>query len=81
MKLRVLSVQCVMLVALIGCSGNAPPTGGKVKQTNSPPANAKVGFNVGDIAPEITGVDLDGEQFALSDYRGKVVMLDFWGDW
>ncbi|MEM7785122.1 MAG: hypothetical protein AAF939_20860 [Planctomycetota bacterium] len=35
----------------------------------------------GDEAPEIVGVDLDGEQFKLSDYEGKVVMLDFWGDW
>lgn len=32
-------------------------------------------------APEIEGVDLDGVAFKLSDYKGKVVMLDFWGDW
>ena len=25
--------------------------------------------------------DLDGAKFALSEYRGKVVLLDFWGDW
>ena len=25
--------------------------------------------------------DIDGVVFKLSDYRGKVVMLDFWGDW
>ena len=36
---------------------------------------------VGKVAPAITGEDLDGETFSLSDYRGKVVMLDFWGDW
>ena len=30
---------------------------------------------------EIEGVDLDGVPFRLSDYRGKVVFLDFWGDW
>jgi len=32
-------------------------------------------------APEIEGKDLDGVPFKLSDYRGKVVLLDFWGDW
>lgn len=32
-------------------------------------------------APEIDGKDLDGVPFKLSDYRGKVVLLDFWGDW
>ena len=36
---------------------------------------------VGQPAPEIAGEDLDGVAFKLSDYRGKVVMLDFWGDW
>lgn len=33
------------------------------------------------VAPEIEGEDIDGVQFKLSDYRGKVVFLDFWGDW
>ncbi len=36
---------------------------------------------VGKVAPNINGVDLDGREFNLEDYRGKVVMLDFWGDW
>lgn len=36
---------------------------------------------VGKAAPEIEGEDADGKKFKLSDYRGKVVMLDFWGDW
>ncbi len=38
-------------------------------------------LKVGAVAPDIEGEDLDGESFKLSDYRGKVVMLDFWGDW
>jgi len=46
-----------------------------------PPVNAKVGLEVGNLAPEIIGEDIDGKKFKLSDYRGKVVMLDFWGDW
>jgi hypothetical protein len=36
---------------------------------------------VGKTAPEIEGEDIDGKQFKLSDYRGKVVLLDFWGHW
>ena len=36
---------------------------------------------IGKLAPEISGVDVDGRKFKLSDYRGKVVVLDFWGDW
>jgi hypothetical protein len=38
-------------------------------------------LNVGKEAPEIAGEDLDGVPFRLSDYRGKVVLLDFWGNW
>jgi hypothetical protein len=36
---------------------------------------------IGKVAPEIEGEDVDGKKFKLSDYRGKVVVLDFWGDW
>jgi hypothetical protein len=36
---------------------------------------------VGKDAPEIKGLDLDGKSFKLSDYKGKVVLLDFWGNW
>ena len=32
-------------------------------------------------APEITGKDLSGVEFNLSDYRGKVILLEFWGAW
>ncbi len=32
-------------------------------------------------APEISGVDFDGKPLKLSDYRGKVVVLVFWGTW
>lgn len=38
-------------------------------------------LQVGCRAPEIAGVDTDGVPFKLSDYLGKVVLLDFWGFW
>ena len=38
-------------------------------------------LSIGKVAPDIEGEDLDGVAFKLSDYRGKVVVLDFWGDW
>ncbi len=36
---------------------------------------------VGKIAPDVEAEDVDGTTFKLSDYRGKVVVLDFWGHW
>jgi hypothetical protein len=36
---------------------------------------------IGKEAPEIEGEDGDGKKFKLSDYKGKVVVLDFWAGW
>jgi len=36
---------------------------------------------IGKTAPDIDGDDLDGNKFKLSEYRGKVVVIDFWGNW
>jgi peroxiredoxin len=32
-------------------------------------------------APDFAVTDLSGRNFRLSDYRGKVVVLDFWATW
>lgn len=45
------------------------------------PTFEKERLQIGMVAPDIEGKDLDGKPFKLSDYRGKVVVLDFWGDW
>ncbi|MEO1526402.1 MAG: SUMF1/EgtB/PvdO family nonheme iron enzyme [Planctomycetota bacterium] len=45
------------------------------------PLRIRMSLVVGSVAPDIVGEDLDGVSFKLSDYRGKVVLLDFWGDW
>lgn len=37
---------------------------------------------VGQVLPDFSAVvDLDGEPISLADYRGKVVLLDFWAVW
>lgn len=35
----------------------------------------------GSKSPDITGEDTEGKPMKLSDFKGKVVMLDFWGTW
>jgi peroxiredoxin len=32
-------------------------------------------------APDISGKTVEGEQAALSDYRGKIVVVNVWGSW
>jgi len=41
----------------------------------------EIGLSIGKQAPEFSAKDADGVAFKLSDYRGKVVVLDFWGFW
>jgi hypothetical protein len=38
-------------------------------------------LSVGKVAPEIEGEDQDGKRFKLSDYRGEVVLIDFWSEY
>jgi peroxiredoxin len=36
---------------------------------------------IGKKAPEFSGKTADSIKISLSDYRGKVVLLDFWASW
>ena len=36
---------------------------------------------VGNLAPELEGTDVNGRTVRLSDYRGQVVLVDFWATW
>jgi len=42
-------------------------------------ATLKVG--IGKMAPDFTVQTLDGKSLSLSDYKGKFVLIDFWGSW
>ena len=73
----------VALVATIGCFESEETGKATAPASPSTPKTYTVtgGPAIGELAPEIEGMDLDGVAFKLSDYRGKVVMLDFYGDW
>jgi peroxiredoxin len=43
--------------------------------------NAQAKIKVGEIAPDIALPNPDGTEMALSDLKGKVVLLDFWASW
>ena len=69
----VLVLCCGVGVGFVFLAGNA------MQIVQDPEAAARTA--IGQVAPEIEAEDLDGQPFKLSDYRGKVVMLDFWGHW
>lgn len=40
-----------------------------------------VDFTVGIDAPGFTGITSEGKEISLSSYKGKYVLLEFWGSW
>lgn len=84
--MRASCLSIFMIVAMLTTFGCLKPEESSKSTSPTSPTSPKVytvngGPAIGDLAPEIEGVDLDGVAFKLSDYRGKVVMLDFYGDW
>ena len=61
-------VGLLILAALWSALGNRPRSGPVVSEVNYP-------------APAFALRTLDGEQFDLTAYRGKVVLVNFWGTW
>ncbi|MBM4761989.1 redoxin domain-containing protein [Bacillus sp. B15-48] len=53
---------------------------GKYKQINNPD-QLPVGLDEGNLAPEFSLMDLNGNEVNLSDYRGKKILLNFWATW
>ncbi len=43
--------------------------------------SGETGLNPGDLAPDLKLKALDSRQYSLSDFRGKVVLLNFWASW
>jgi RNA polymerase sigma factor (sigma-70 family) len=43
----------------------------------APPMHLRIGAT----APTTSGTDLDGKPMTLADFKGKVVVLEFWGSW
>lgn len=44
-------------------------------------ADAPVGLNIGNKAPELKFMNPEGKAIALSSLKGKMVLLDFWASW
>ena len=60
-----------------GTASDAPLDLGTLR----PEAVGGTPLRVGDVAPDFAIKTLDGQSLALADFRGKVVLLDFWATW
>lgn len=51
---------------------------GGCKKEESP---VPLGVSTGNKTPELSGEDVNGKLIKLSQYQGKVVLIDFWATW
>lgn len=73
-----LILACVLAgVLLVGC--NNEPSSEKEGEAQAAPA-APAGM-IGLPAPDFTLTDMQGQQVSLSQFRGKIVILNFWATW
>ncbi len=49
--------------------------------SETPVAEEAQVLRVGEVVPELEGLNPDGETIKLSDLRGKIVFIDFWASW
>ena len=68
-------------VAVDVAPGLEPPSIPSVPDLSAGAADVPVGLRVGQRAPEFVSETVDGQPIALSDYRGQIVLLNFWATW
>jgi thiol-disulfide isomerase/thioredoxin len=71
--------QCLLFLSLAGIG-----LAGCRQQTASPPLLKEAAIEPGEIGsrlPEFSVKDLQGREILSAEFRGKVVLIDFWATW
>ena len=74
----------LLFLGLVSCKQAEQKVTERISQpaTDAVEADApNIGLEIGQIAPNFTQNDQNGKPISLSDFRGKVVMIDFWATW
>jgi thiol-disulfide isomerase/thioredoxin len=58
-----------------------PAKPGQSAQTDTPSTDVMAPHMIGKVAPAFTLATLDGKKVSLSDYKGRPVLVNFWGTW
>lgn len=81
-RTAVLALTVVGALLLSACGGDeAGSSGGDTNIVEGTGEITRVAAADREKAPDISGETLDGDTLSLSDYRGKVVVLNVWGSW
>lgn len=71
---------CVLPVLVFSCTQNKKETADNQQVEERSTVNNPVP-GIGDLAPDFSLPNPEGEIIRLSDYRGKYLYLDFWASW
>ncbi|HEV8539953.1 MAG TPA: TlpA disulfide reductase family protein [Nitrospiraceae bacterium] len=77
--MSLLSALLMFALAVAGCDNSSVQS-----SAESPQALAVLergGLKVGSLAPNFQLTDLNGNELSLANYRGKVVLVNFWATW
>ena len=74
---RAVSIYLLITGAIIFSCGKKDTPGNKTEEVKK----TREGISEGEIAPDFTLKDLNGVEKSLKEFRGKVVLLNFWATW
>lgn len=77
----VLGLLAIVIFGLLATQGCTPSAQDKRNGQEPGPSELPPAPEVGRLAPDFTLTDLEGNSVTLSDFRGKVVFLNFWTQW
>lgn len=78
-----IAFACMLALGLLGLSAcaSSPKTNTGEKGSSAKNSSAPQKVAEGSEAPDFSFVTTDGETAKLSDYEGKVVLVNFWATW
>jgi len=85
MKKRVKSIVFIIIIltvaVLFGCKGKENNSGNKTPENSMPDVTEEEKAEIGYTAPDFSVALVSGKTVKLSDFRGKVVFINFWASW
>jgi thiol-disulfide isomerase/thioredoxin len=80
MKMKNVSIMVVTVLVLIGATYYADKAT-RVNKSGTTHASVSPDKSIATAAPDVHFKDVDDKEVALSDYQGKVVLVNFWATW